>query len=76
MGPGWSGFAVRRGIAVTLEEHDQEDCVTAVDLADGRLRWRTPLGRKHYHPMGSGGPRSTPTIDGELVYVQSSTGLV
>jgi outer membrane protein assembly factor BamB len=76
LGPGWSGFAVRRGIAVTLEEHDQEDCVTAVDLADGRLRWRTPLGRKHYHPMGSGGPRSTPTIDGELVYVQSSTGLV
>jgi outer membrane protein assembly factor BamB len=76
LGPGWSGFAVRRGIAVTLEEHDQEDCVTAVDLADGRLLWRTSLGRKHFHPMGSGGPRSTPTIDGELVYVQSSTGLV
>jgi outer membrane protein assembly factor BamB len=76
IGAGWSGFAVKSNLAVTTEEHAGEDCVVALHAQTGELVWRTKLGRKHYHPLGGGGPRATPTIADDRVYVQSSTGIV
>lgn len=75
-GPGWSGFAIQEGLCVTMEEFEGQDSIVALDLADGSLRWRTPLGGKHFHPLGGGGPSATPTIEGDRVYTQSSTGIV
>ncbi len=76
IGLGWSGFAIQEGLAITLEEIEDRDHVTARDVESGRIVWRTPLARRHYHPMGGGGPRATPTIDGDRFYAQSSTGIV
>ncbi len=76
IGRGWSGFAIQNGLAVTLEEFEDRDCVVAFDWNDGRLKWRTPLERRHYDPRDGGGPSATPTIDGDRFYAQSSTGIV
>jgi outer membrane protein assembly factor BamB len=76
VGLGWSGFAVQDGLAITMEEFENQDALVAMNLSDGTIRWRTLLGRKHYHPAGGGGPRATPTIDRDLVFSQSSTGIV
>jgi outer membrane protein assembly factor BamB len=76
IGAGWSGFAIKNGLAVTLEEHNDEDCVIALGCDDGMLRWRTKLGGKHYHAMGGGGPMATPTIVDDRLWVQSSVGVV
>ncbi len=76
IGAGWSGFAIKDGLAITLEEHNDEDCVIALDCNDGNLRWRTKLGGKHFHAMGGGGPMATPTIVDNRLWVQNSVGVV
>jgi outer membrane protein assembly factor BamB len=76
IGPGWSGFVIDVGLAVTMEEYEGQDSLVALDWKDGSFRWRTLLGRKHYDVLGGGGPCSTPSIEGDRVYAQSSTGIV
>ncbi|MFM8573677.1 MAG: PQQ-binding-like beta-propeller repeat protein [Pirellula sp.] len=78
IGAGWSGFAVAEGIAVTLEQLDEEESLTAMSLADGHTLWQVKRPGKHFHALGGLGPRSTPTIlqhqDTWLVVALSATG--
>ena len=78
IGDGWSGFAVSQGIAVTLEQNEQDEVLTALSLQDGNTLWRVNRPGRHYHPMGGLGPRSTPTIvnykDQTLVVALTATG--
>lgn len=82
IGEGWSSFAVADGIAVTLEQRDEMECVTAYRLSDGQLLWLVEHEANHFQALGGGGPRSTPTIvpATELspgkVYAQGATGTV
>jgi len=82
---GFSAFAVSGGKATTLALRDTENvknevCV-ALDAETGKELWATPLGFAKYDgggdsgaPGNSGGdgPRSTPAIDGDRVYVLSA----
>lgn len=76
IGLGWSGFAIQDGLAITMEEFEDRDCLVAFDWNNGGLRWRTSLDGKHFHALGGGGPCATPTIEGDRFYSQSSTGIV
>jgi outer membrane protein assembly factor BamB len=76
IGPGWSGFAVRNGFAVTLEQRGDDEWVTCYDIATGELVWHHAAPGRHTEAVGGLGPRSTPAIDGGLVFVQGGTGLV
>lgn len=76
IGAGWSSFAVSDGLAVTLEQIDEFECLSAFELATGDLVWRLRQSGKHYHPLGGLGPRSTPTIAGGKVYAQTALGIV
>ncbi len=76
IGAGWSSFAIRDGLAVTFEQIDAQECLTAFSLTTGQVVWRFKTPGKHYHPMGGLGPRSTPTIFGENVYSQSALGII
>ncbi|MBI2947550.1 MAG: PQQ-like beta-propeller repeat protein [Verrucomicrobia bacterium] len=79
LGPGLSSFSVSGGRAFTLAsrragEAEQEFCV-ALDAATGRELWATPLDVADYPNGGVGaddGPRSTPSVDGDRVYVLTS----
>jgi len=75
---GFSSFAVSGGMAVTqvrrlADGRKQETCL-ALDAATGRELWDTPLGYVSYWAGGGtgDGPRSTPTIAGDRVYVSNS----
>ncbi|WP_254507899.1 PQQ-binding-like beta-propeller repeat protein [Anatilimnocola floriformis] len=76
IGPGWSGFACRNGFAVTLEQRGSDEWVTCYSLADGELMWHHSAPGRHEETIGGLGPRSTPVIDGGLVFAQGATGLV
>jgi len=76
VGAGWGSFAVADSIAVTLEQRDREEWVTAYELDTGRLIWKVTENAYHYHPLGGEGPRSTPVIEGSTVYTQGATGIV
>lgn len=74
VGQGWAGFAVARGLAVTLEQHGPEERVVAYDLETGEPRWSHADLARHETTVGGVGPRSTPTIVGEAVYTVGATG--
>ncbi len=74
IGGGWSGFAVRNGLAVTMEQRGPREMVTCYDLKTGRLVWADAIEARHDTPEGGLGPRSTPTIDDGMVYSLGATG--
>lgn len=76
LGAGWSGFAVSRDRAVTLEQRGEQECLTCYRLVDGELLWMVSHDAVHQNLMGGVGPRSTPTIVGDRVFAQGATGMV
>ncbi len=80
VGDGWSGFAVAQGMAISLEQRDDREFLTAYQLKDGETAWEFSVPGRHYHPLGGLGPRSTPTIvdrqDTQVVVAQTATGKV
>ena len=82
---GFSSFAVAQNKAFTLVQRsiqgaDQEVCI-ALDADTGKELWAIPLGQAKYDGggdsgaadnRGGDGPRSTPTINGNRLYVLSA----
>jgi outer membrane protein assembly factor BamB len=77
--PGLSSFSVSGGrvytqVRRTISGQDQEVCI-ALNADTGQELWATPLGIADYPNGGVGsddGPRSTPSVDGNFVYVLTS----
>jgi outer membrane protein assembly factor BamB len=73
MGEGFSHLAVAKGRLFTLYGMGSNDFAAAYDTASGRQLWKLALGPKYEDGQGNG-PRSTPTVDGERVFVLTPTG--
>jgi outer membrane protein assembly factor BamB len=72
-GDGYSSVAVVGNRAYTLVQRDGGEWVVALDAASGKEQWAKKIAAAFKNSYGNG-PRSTPAIDGGLVYVQSVTG--
>jgi outer membrane protein assembly factor BamB len=73
-GEGYSHMAVSRERLFTLYGVDGNDVAVAYDAATGRPAWITLLGPKFINEQGGNGPRSTPTVDGDRVYILTPAG--
>jgi hypothetical protein len=74
-GDGFSALAVADGRAVTMLQDGDSEAVVCWDAASGKEQWRFRYVAKYVSGMGSG-PRSTPTIDCDLVYTVGATGMM
>jgi len=74
LGAGYSSLSVADERIFTLGDLEDGQYAQARSEKDGSLLWKTHLGPKHEHEYP--GPRSTPTIDGDLIYVMSTEGKV
>jgi outer membrane protein assembly factor BamB len=72
-GDGYSSFAVAGGRLYTLGARQNTEYVFAFDAATGKKVWEVANGRRFNNDQGDG-PRATPTIDGDRVYVFGSSG--
>lgn len=72
MGAGFSSVAVTGGRIVTMGDRRDGQYVLAFHERDGAPIWATRVGSTHVDQYG--GPRSTPTIDGDLLYATSTDG--
>ena len=72
-GLGYSSVAVRGDTLYTVGKKGKREVVTAFVISSGGYRWFAPLGPSFESERGSG-PRGTPTIDGEHLYVLGSEG--
>ena len=79
-GRGYSAVSVVDGKLLTLGADDSVTFALCVDLKSGEQVWRTEVSRtggtEDYNLGWGGGPRSTPTVDGEDVFVLSDVGVV
>jgi outer membrane protein assembly factor BamB len=76
-GDGYSSFAVAGDVAYTMAALDGKQYVIALNLATGKRLWETECGDSKRGDHGDfAGPRSTPTLDGDRLYVLSSWGVL
>jgi outer membrane protein assembly factor BamB len=74
VGPGWSGFALVGGRAITQEQDGASERVVCYDAATGRALWSHADAARYDNPIGGEGPRATPTVADGSVFTLGSTG--
>jgi len=72
LGGGFSSVSVAGGRIFTMGDRDGAQHVLALGQADGKLLWSAKVGP----PLSDeyGGPRGTPTVDGDLIYAIGTEG--
>ncbi len=73
IGDGFSGISLAGGALYTADSNEQSEFLVKIDPASGRELWRRRIAEVFEDSWGSG-PRSTPTVSGELVVILSSDG--
>lgn len=73
LGAGYGSVAIGAGRVFVQGLRDGQSMVHSLDLATGAYVWSKTLGRGSGNDRGSG-PRGTPTIDGDRLYVLSEVG--
>ncbi|MFN2445816.1 MAG: PQQ-binding-like beta-propeller repeat protein [Vicinamibacterales bacterium] len=73
VGEGYSSFSHAAGRLYTLGARGDTEYVVALDAATGKKVWETVNGRRFRNDRGDG-PRSTPTVDGQRLYVFGGSG--
>ncbi len=74
-GPGQSSPVILQDRLVFMDGIEAQETAHCVDAASGRELWRVPVGPMVEFQNAYGeGPRCTPLIDGDRVYVQSCGG--
>lgn len=72
-GNGYSSFSASGGRLFTLGARGNNEYVIAIDRATGKKVWEYLNGRRFQNDRGDG-PRSTPTVDGNRLYVLGGSG--
>ncbi|GBD35623.1 Outer membrane protein assembly factor BamB [bacterium HR36] len=74
-GEGYSAVAVANDRAFTLVQRQDRELVLCLDANTGRTLWTYDIGPGFHNEYGSG-PRSTPAVEGDKVYITSVNGPV
>ncbi|HET9225091.1 MAG TPA: PQQ-binding-like beta-propeller repeat protein [Thermoanaerobaculia bacterium] len=73
IGSGFSTVTVAGGALYTMAVEGESEMAYRLKESDGEVVWRVPLGPVFPEMFGNG-PRSTPAVDGDVVYMLSATG--
>ena len=74
LGTGFSSFSVAGGRLYTLAAVDDIESVFCLDANTGDTLWQERTGNQYKDPQGGDGPRSTPTVHGDVVYALGAAG--
>ncbi len=70
IGAGFAAPVVAGDRLFTLSAEDDTEHALCLDAATGKTLWQVPIGTRFTNSFGDG-PRATPTVDGDIVYVVS-----
>ena len=73
IGSGFSTVAVVGDALYTMAVEGESEMAYRLRAADGEVVWRVPVGPVFPEIFGNG-PRSTPTVEGDVVYMLSAAG--
>ncbi|MCZ6676719.1 MAG: PQQ-binding-like beta-propeller repeat protein [Candidatus Poribacteria bacterium] len=74
LGEGFSGISISNGRAYTMYVRGEDEIVVCLDASTGKEIWRYLSDYRYENRQGGDGPRSTPTVDDDKVYVLSAYG--
>jgi outer membrane protein assembly factor BamB len=74
-GEGFSSMAVHQGRVYSMAQDGEQEAIICWDANDGRVLWRHRYAALFQNPYGNG-PRSTPTLDGDLLFAVGGTGIM
>ncbi|HJS75073.1 MAG TPA: PQQ-binding-like beta-propeller repeat protein, partial [Vicinamibacteria bacterium] len=74
VGEGFSTVVVAGGRVYSMDTDGAAEYVFARDAKDGSPAWRIPIGESPRDNYGGHGPRTTPTLDGDRLFVLSAEG--
>ncbi len=72
-GNGYSGFSVQDGRLYTMGTRGDRTILLCLDVTSGKELWANVVGEILSNGWGDG-PRSTPTLDGDRIYIVSGLG--
>jgi outer membrane protein assembly factor BamB len=72
LGGGFSSLSISGGRIYTLGDLQGSQQVIAMSLADGKIAWKAKVGPVWDDEYG--GPRGTPTVDGDRIYALGTEG--
>lgn len=72
-GEGYSSVSVAQGRLFVLLGRGGDELAVAFDAKTGKELWQARIDSKYESDQGNG-PRSTPTVDGDLVFALSASG--
>ena len=75
LGAAFSGIVASGDALYTTESDEQGDYAVKLDAATGKTLWRRKIAPRYAESFGNG-PRATPALDGEHLYVLSGDGHV
>jgi outer membrane protein assembly factor BamB len=73
IGAGFAPISIVGERLYTMDSDEETEFALCLDAGSGETIWRVPMGLLFKDSNGDG-PRSTPTVDGNRVFVQSSRG--
>jgi outer membrane protein assembly factor BamB len=73
VGSGFSSFSVVGGRIYIMTKREDGEYTVAYDAANGSEIWARRTGERYSNSKG-GGPRATPTVAGDLLYVLGANG--
>lgn len=75
VGPAWSSFAVAGQWLFTQEQRGPMETVVCYDAATGQEVWKREIKARFDDPLGGPGPRATPALANESLYVTGASGM-
>jgi len=74
-GVGMSGLSISRGRAFTLVQKEGQQWLLALNSDTGETLWQTKIAPEYRNSMGDG-PRGTPAVSGDRVFVFTGEGVL
>lgn len=75
LGDGYSGIAAAGGRLYTMYGKGDDELAACFDASTGKEIWKTRIDANRRDGQGAG-PRSTPTVDGDLVFALGAGGML
>lgn len=76
LGEGYASMAVVRGRIYTQGQRGAQQFVIALDAKAGSTLWEVATTGRAFRESRGNGPRGTPTVDGDRLYVMAADGTV
>ena len=74
IGDGHSSFSIAKGLAFTIEQHDENEVIAAFSVKTGEIKWKYEYPARFEEYFGGVGPRSTPTWNKDRIYALGAKG--